>query len=304
LASTAANADAASVNPKETQTRVGVFGTKGQDELLRRPDGGQPQSNAHEQAVAALEAAFREIADPASYVARDATEWVLRELESALADARRPAALVASPGMGKTILLHVLAERLSTKLRVVFLPYGSLSIVDLCAWALGRIGEPWEGDPVRHLLEFALQLAESGRGLLLQVDDADGLGVATARELMGLQADSGGALRLVLASPDDARSAGVLAALGPDLKTVRFSQTMTFEETADFVRQRIEQANVPRVTQNRFDHECVEWIFSQSGGVPRLAQRLGQSILVERPADVAPSWRHNSDWPGAPLDER
>ena len=281
-----------------------MFGTKGQDELLRRPDGGQPQSNAREQAMAVLEDAFREIADPASYVARDATEWVLRELESAIADARRPAALVASPGMGKTILLHVLAERLSTKLRVVFLPYGSLSIVDLCAWALGRIGEPWEGDPVRHLLEFARQLAESGSGLLLQVDDADGLGVATARELGALQADSGGALRLVVASQDEVRSVGVLAALGPDLRTVRFSQTMTLEETGDFVRQRIEQANVPRVTQNRFDHACMEWIFSQSGGVPRLAQRLGQSILVERPADVTPSWHHDSDSLGAPLDER
>lgn len=280
-----------------------MFGTKGQDELLLRPDEAQPQANAHEHAIDALEAVFREIADPGSYVARDLSEWVLRELESAIADARRPAALVASPGMGKTILLHVLAERLSAKLRVVFLPYGSLSIVDLCAWALGRMGEPWEGDPVRHLLELALQLAESGSGLLLQIDDADGLGVATGRELAGLQADSGGALRLVLASPDDARSARVLAALGPDLKTVRFSQTMTFDETGDFVRRRLAQANVPRVTRNRFDHSCIEWIFAQSGGVPRLAQRLGQSILVERPADVTPSWRHNSDWLGTPLDE-
>ena len=280
-----------------------MFGTKGQDELLRHPEEREAPSVGQQRAASALEAAFREIADPASYVPRDATEWVLRELETTVWDACRPAALVAAPGMGKTILLHVLAERLSGRLRVVFLPYGALSLVDLCAWTLGRMGESWQGDPVGQLLDFARQLAESGGGLLLQIDDADGLGVATARELGALQTEAGGALRLVLSSPDDAHGDRVLAALGPNLRTVRFDQKMTFEETRDFVRTRVDLAGVPRVTQNRFDRSCIEWIFSQSGGIPRLAQRLGQSILVDRAPDVTPSWHHNSDWLGAPLDE-
>ena len=123
---------------------------------------------ANQRGSLALETTFPETADPHSYVARDATEEVLAQLLSSVIASRGPVVFNAKPGMGKTILLHVLAERLVGHARCVFLPYGALSLEDLCAWSLGRMGEARGRKPVRALLSIARQLAEHGQVLTLR----------------------------------------------------------------------------------------------------------------------------------------
>jgi type II secretory pathway predicted ATPase ExeA len=280
-----------------------LFDSKGQEAVLGstgEPKGGRP---VHGRWAAALEAAFRETADSRSYVPRADTESILKQLESVAMQPDRPAGLRASPGMGKSILLRVLAERLAERRRCVFLPYGSLSLPDLCAWALGIMQEPRLEDPVEELLSIAESLRDEGSALVLLIDDASGMRLDEARQLGKLWARANGGLQLVLTSPDDARGHDVFAAVGHDLCTIRLRATMSSEETRHFVRARLELAGVPRVTQNRLDTECTEWIHLQSGGVPRLAQRLGHFLLVDQPADVTPSWRYNHDWLGMSLDE-
>jgi type II secretory pathway predicted ATPase ExeA len=283
-----------------------VLGRKGQEEPVQppmHPEELEQRRAAHQRGTLALEAAFRETADPHSYVARDATEEVLAQLLSSVMASRGPVVFNAKPGLGKTILLHVLAERLVGHARCVFLPYGALSLDDLCAWSLGRMGEARGRKPVQALLSIARQLAEDGQVLTLLIDDACGLPLESARQLRALWKVAKGGLQLVLTLPDDAKGDRVFAALGPECSRVRLASPMSVEETGDFVRGRLAHAGVPKVSQNRFDRACATWIHSQSGGVPRLAQRLGETILVDQPDDVCTSSQPDHEWLGTPLDD-
>jgi type II secretory pathway predicted ATPase ExeA len=62
-------------------------------------------------------------ADPGRYVSRAETEGVLAELEAALEEGVRIAVLSGPPGMGKTLLLHVLEERQRDARQLVFSPF-------------------------------------------------------------------------------------------------------------------------------------------------------------------------------------
>lgn len=92
---------------------------------------------------------FRETADPARYVPREATEQALGALEAWRREegvGSTVVALVAAPGLGKTLLLRLFEERLrrdgaaSEAGDVLYLPYAGLELPDLCAWCYGLLG--------------------------------------------------------------------------------------------------------------------------------------------------------------------
>lgn len=278
---------------REGQAKAVATGCE-QAEALRAPSG---------RMKAAVDAAFRDTADAGSYVPRTATERVLGQLESCVIEKRAPAILDADPGMGKTMLLRVLAKRLADRCHCVFLPYGSLSLPDLCDWALGRMGEARPSDPVRALLMVALRRQATGMALALLVDDASGLKPEAARELGALVLEANGGLRLVLSSPNDSRGARVAAALGCDLFSVRLHERMSLTETSDFIFSRMNRTGVPRVAQRRFEPERLEWIHLKSRGIPRLVQRLGHLTLSDLPTDVRPSLDPTEEWLDIRLDE-
>lgn len=158
--------------------------------------------------------ALREIDRPVGDVPRDASERAAAALLACAERPDRPAALRAAPGLGKTLLLHELAARLRGPLCGVYVPNPVLEPVDLCVWALGRLGSPaWE-DPISVLGAYADHLAERGGALVWLVDDAHLLPEETARWLGSVVARSRGALRLVVAVLDGVE-AKALDALGP-----------------------------------------------------------------------------------------
>ena len=55
--------------------------------------------------------AFGETANPDEYIPRPACEEALAELERTVFDQEEPCALIAPPGMGKSLLLRVFAKR-------------------------------------------------------------------------------------------------------------------------------------------------------------------------------------------------
>src|SRR5262245_24438306 len=80
--------------------------------------------------------------DTGAYVPRAATEEVLEELLAALRAGPEPVALLGPPGSGKTLLLHLLAERAAPALRGIYLPNAALAPEELCTWVVRSFGAP------------------------------------------------------------------------------------------------------------------------------------------------------------------
>lgn len=217
---------------------------------------------------------FGVTSDPRLYVPRRDSEAALAALRVALVEGRVISLLSGPAGLGKTTVLHALANELST-LRFAHLPYAALDGDDLAALALEALGEP---APKAHAREALAALAcESARPIVLLVDDASALPLPTARALRDLAFGCAGRLRLVCALVDDARASGVAAALGEDVVPVRLLQPLTPDELRAYLRGRLERAGAER-THSLHDAQ-IDWIAAESGGIPRRANQLAASLL-------------------------
>lgn len=223
---------------------------------------------------------FPSTSNPDDYVPRKATERVLEALEHALEARSAPLALTGPPRLGKTLLARVLACRLEGRFEVVHLGYSALAPEPLCAWALQILGEKPGENPEAALLDRAQRGAEDGRPLLLVVDEGAALPVPTARGLADLALVSGGALRLLVVASDRQGVPGILAALGPDLEEVRFTDPMSERETAGYVRARLMRAGIPGDLRAYFDSAELERLHRESCGVPGLLHRLADRVIL------------------------
>ena len=218
---------------------------------------------------------FALTSDPGAYVARPACEAALAELER-LVRSGPIVALSGPPGIGKTLLLRVLERRLAGSLRPVYVPYGALEYADLCRLVLGLMGLPIVAgeDPA---LELAVQarLAETrGEPLLLLLDDANAIPLATLRALVAATRSLDGALRLLAVPVDDARAARLLAALGEGVGHVRLAEPMSAAETASYVAGRLARSDATDPTLARLTPERVSWLYRESAGIPRRLHQL------------------------------
>ncbi len=238
--------------------------------------------------TAAASDPFESTSNPAHYVARPDSDAVLAELERRVRDSAHPVALTGPVGLGKTFLLHVAADRLVGSFRVVWVPYPALSAPELCRWVLEALGEDARAeDPEGALLDCAFRTAGDGREILMMVDDASALPLSTARQLATLVSASGGALRAVFGAVDDSRLGSVMAALGPDLHEVRYDAPMTADQTAAYVRARLERSQEAERT-GRFDADTVARIHGAAAGNPRRIHELASVVWrLEPDADAA-----------------
>lgn len=219
------------------------------------------------------------VANPAAYVPRKASEAALAELEARVLESTRPVALTGPAGLGKTLLLRVLAERLRGRAVIAHVPYSSLPLADLCRWALEALGVPTRGDAPAGLLEVGRKLAQRGRPLILVVDEAAFLPTETARRLVGLVRASRGHVRLLVCAVDALGSGRVLAALG-QAHEVRLAETMSADETVAYVAARLASTGVSQATRQRFDPEAVARLHRVSGGIPRRLHQLATERLL------------------------
>ncbi len=223
---------------------------------------------------------FADRPDPALYVPREASERALAELLACAGEPDRPAALLAGPGLGKTLLLHLLAMRLPAGLRGVYVPNPALAPADLCAWTLGCLGSPGWPDPIAVLAAWAEHCAKRGGGLVWLVDDAHGLPEETARWIGHVLSRSRGALRLVVAAVEDER-AKTLDALGP-LRAVRaLGRPMSADETRAYAVERLRCAPLDPEGRRRME-TALDRIHQRSGGVPRQVSAVASELLAGR----------------------
>ena len=223
-------------------------------------------------------------ANRATYIPREATELALAKLLDGFRGSNRVAALTGPPGLGKSLLLHLLADRVEEKFHSVFLPYGALTPEDLCAYALDRLGSPRTDDSVGVLKAYARHLKEEGSALLLLIDDAGAMPISTLRWLGDLAQKSDGSLRCVFAVTDDVNSGAVIAALPSEAAIVRLADPMTPEQTANYVEAHLAVGRVSGAVRALFDDATVTRLHELSGGVPRRLHTVAQAVLRRAPA--------------------
>lgn len=241
--------------------------------------GGRPRAKRTE--------CFGMTADPACYVPRRATERALDALVASIGRAANPVALVGPSGIGKTMLLRVLATRMSPELEAIYLPFPKLAQSEVCALTLGLIGHPISEYPEEQILALAFERRAAGGACVLLVDDASSMPLEAARGLAGLAAVSHGGLRLVLAADDDGRVGRLVEAVGPGVDLVRLVDPMDLGETGHYLRRRVEVKLGAQEAQ-RIEPETVADIHRESGGIPQLIHLLTDTLLKPRDAPSGP----------------
>lgn len=229
---------------------------------------------------------FSLTADPRLYVPRAATERALAALLAAVEEERGAIALTGPGGLGKTLLLRLLGERLVGRCLPVPVPVPSLSPDDLGAWVLAGLGEPAGDAPAETLLAAVRRLDAQGPGILLLVDDGGALPRDTARWLGTVAAASAGRLSVVVAAGDHVGASTALAALAPAV-SVRLSDPMDEAECAAYVEARLFRARVSEHVRARFSPAAVRRLHAISGGNPRRLHLAASDLLRGGSGQVA-----------------
>jgi hypothetical protein len=178
-------------------------------------------------------------ADPGRYVSRAETEGVLAELEAALEEGVRIAVLSGPPGIGKTLLLHVLEERQRDARQLVFSPFLHFRPNEADEWLRGLLLESGlEGHTDWDWPEIS-SVAASREPLLLILDEAQSMPPATAARLAGGLRRVRAGMTTVLAGIEGPDLDRVVMALGEPVMRVRLEEPLTPAESRELVERAI-----------------------------------------------------------------
>lgn len=241
---------------------------------------------------------FEPAAGRESFFPCEAHEGALLKLRYAIEN-RRGAVLLAGPGgVGKTMLVQILRQELPEKFRPqAHLVFPQMSSRDLLVYLAEQLGAP-PADPPRYTVEesvrrlhfFLSRNSNEGRHAVAVIDEAHLLedcgALETLRLLLNFEAGGHPALTIVLVGQMNLVSAvGRLPSLEERISVKTLVRSFTAEETARYVRHRLEAAGA---TRDIFTPDALEAIHFLTHGTPRQINRLGDLALVVGYADRLP----------------
>jgi type II secretory pathway predicted ATPase ExeA len=238
--------------------------------------------------------------DTRRYRARPATEEALAQLEqSILVDRAETTLLVGPPGIGKSMLLRVLVQRLRRTLRTVTLGAGDIDAPTLCAFVLAQLRVEASNDPEQAVLLLAAEWSAKCSALVIAIDAAEQLPLATAGRLGALAMTAGGGLRIVAAAAEPATE--LARALGCQVEAVALRAPMTMRETQAYLNAALAAGHAPPDVRSLFTGISVAQIFHESHGVPSDVNALAAERLAVAVADGAVTEPGRAAWghPGA-----
>jgi type II secretory pathway predicted ATPase ExeA len=237
--------------------------------------------------AARLMGAFPAAPDPAAYVPRLAAEAALAELGEVIGKTPACAALSGEAGLGKTLLLKVLRERLLGAFECLYVPFPRLSPDELWRWAAVALGLGSGDDDRGAVLGRARRLRSEGSGLVLLVDDAGALPPSTRADLLAALDTPGLSLVLAFSSEDHAQ----LHSLPAFVRRVELGPPMTLSETRAYVHARMRRIDPEGGFAARLTAERLAALHDASGGVPARLHALLDAWLSAASAEAAPAAR-------------
>jgi len=221
---------------------------------------------------------FVQSGDARRYLPRPACEAAIAELDRSLR-AGALATLLAGPvGIGKSLLLRVLAHRLRRDFRVALVPGLRLEAHQICDWVLELLRIPRSEDPERDLAMQAAEWKRRGSALVVAIDDAEELLPETAARLASLALVADGGLRWLVEATDP--SAALRRAFDHEAAPVWLCTGMSFGETAEFVRAALAAASAEPEVRSFFDGPTMIRLYRESGGVPGRVNQLAAEWLA------------------------
>lgn len=229
-----------------------------------------------------LDDAFRLTPDPAAYFPRAAFEAALAELMQQIAAGPTCVALIGDPGLGKTLLLHVLKARLGGAFECLYVPFPRLDPAELWSWVAAALGRAGSEDPRAAVVEHARRRGAAGIGLVLLVDDAGALPRETRRVL--ILAARSGVFSLVMAFNSEDQA--TLGELPGAVRRIDLGPPLTLAETRAYVSARLQRADPDGAIAARLGPEQMAELHQASAGVPALLHAMLDNWL--RGAAVEP----------------
>ncbi len=215
----------------------------------------------------------------AAYIPRPATEQLLAYLEAKLLAGPCLVDLEGPPGVGKTLLLRLVARRTSTRLTPVHVPYSALAALELARWVLHACGESATDDAIASFDALAARTRLARRPLLLLVDEANHLPPETERWLAARCEE-----------PYGMRAVFAFASRSParDPKRLRvFAEPLALAEVIPYVRAQLARAGAAAEVRASFSGEALQALALASEGLPRQIQRLADASILARARGTA-----------------
>ncbi len=204
-----------------------------------------------------------------------------------------PALVIGAPGVGKSLLLDLIAQAVGEQGAVVRLASTQVctrrALLQALLFAMGRPYRDREEGELRLAVIKALRsYADRPLGAVLIVDEAQLLSVKLLDEIRMLgdlvTAQGELAVRLVIAggpSLDELLAAPELEPLCQRVATRCYVTPLTYDETHAYVRSHLSAAGR---SPDRFSWKAIDLLYRATDGVPRLLNQLSQR-LVDLPAD-------------------
>lgn len=231
--------------------------------------------------------AFALTSDPGAYVPNPERERALERMAAALAAGAVPC-LEGPTGIGKTLLLQLLVQRVADRFDPLYVPYPMLTTPELCTLAIGLLGHSLTPDPEATLLRSAAERAARGRPLLLLIDDATSLPPDTARGLARLRERAQGALHFALAGIGGPALTDASAGFGAALERISLEERIPRAELREYVAAQLDHASAPASLRRAFDDQVLEELERAASGNPRRLHLAAQSVLRRAEESPAP----------------
>jgi general secretion pathway protein A len=228
--------------------------------------------------------------DPACYYPSDGHERALAQLLQSLADGEGIVLLTGAPGVGKTLLIHCLLERLGPDTATAFLTNGHFrGPAGLLQTILYDLSLPYEGRGEQemrltvtdHLLKH---FGAEQKAVVLIIDEAQHLDADLLEELRmlaNLEAPGGRAVQVVLVGQPSLLEnlrRPELAALRQRIAAREELGALSLEEAADYLLHHLRSAGVQ--PEDLFADEAVELLARAALGVPRLLNQAAHRALA------------------------
>lgn len=223
------------------------------------------------------------------YVPGAAMESSRQALIRSIERAEGAALLVGSPGTGKTLLCHLLADRFREQCAVALLSNGHLDTRrELLQAILFELGLPYrrleEGELRLSLIDYVSNEQNARDGLLLIVDEAHTLAARLLEEvrlIANIVRHGQSRVRLVLAgnpSLEELLADPRLAALNQRIATRCYLEPLDYHQTQQFVQAQLGGAH--GASRGIFTTDALETIYRATDGVPRLINQVCDHALT------------------------